>query len=411
MHGKRLSLVTWIAGTLLAGSFAFGAGSEGEWPGWRGPNRDGKSTDKGLLAQWPEAGPKVLWKVDNIGSGYSSVAISGSVTYITGNIKGKLTIFAFDSKGKLKWETVADSAARRGPKSSRATPTIDSGNLYLLSGNGVVGCFDTKTGKKKWSQDVKQFGGKSGGWGYTESVLIYKNLAVVKPGGQNCIVALDKKTGKTVWKSTGFKAGPEYSSCIAFTFEGKALICTGTRSGLVCVDANNGKLMWSNKFSAGNTANCPTPVYADGYVFWSNGYGRGGICMKLKKQKDTITADEAWKTKDMKCHHGGFIIEKGYIYGNHKEGWTCLELKTGKKMWNERAVGKGSLCYADGMLYLFSEKKGRAGLAAFSPKGLELKGKMQVKGSGTSWAHPVVAGGRLYLRYDKNLYCFDVRNK
>jgi len=411
MHGNRLNLVSWIAGTLLAGSFAFAAESEGEWPGWRGPNRDGKSTDKGLLSQWPETGPKLLWKVEDIGSGYSSVATSKSVVYITGNVQGKLTIFAFDSNGKLKWKTIADSAARRGPKASRATTTIDSGNLYLMSGNGVVGCFDTKTGTKKWSQDVNQFGGKSGGWGYTESVLIYKNLAVVKPGGQNGIVALDKNTGKTVWKSTGFKAGPEYSSCIAFTFEGKELICTGTKSGLVCVDANDGKLIWSNKFSAGNTANCPTPVYADGYVFWSNGYGRGGICMKLKKQNNVVTADEVWKSKDMENHHGGFIIEKGYIYGNHKGGWACLDLKTGKKMWDEKAVGKGSICYADGMLYLFSESKGRAGLATLSPKGLELKGKMEVKGSGRSWAHPVVAGGRLYLRYDKNLYCFDVRQK
>ena len=172
----------------------------------------------------------------------------------------------------------------------------------------------------------------------------------------------------------------------------------------------NGKLLWSNDWSAGNTANCPTPAYADGYVFWANGYGKGGICLKLKKDDDKVAADVAWKTNDMVCHHGGYVIHKGYIYGNHEGGWTCLDLKTGKKKWNEKAVGKGSLCFADGMLYLFSEDGGKAGLATCSPEGLKVKGKVKVKGDGPSWAHPVVVGGRLYLRYDNHLYCFSVKD-
>lgn len=411
MQKNRNSIKACVMGILLAASTALAADPEGEWPGWRGPNRDGKSTETGLLAQWPDGGPELLWKVDGLGGGYSSVAVSGGSIYITGLVDGNLTIFAFDLDGKRLWSTEIDTAAQRGPKASRATPTIDDGKLYLLSGNALLGCFDATTGQKIWSSDLKQFGGKPGGWGYTESVLIYNDLAVAKSGGENCIVALDKRTGETKWTSSGFDAGPEYSSCIAFTFEGKPLICTGTRGGLVCVDAENGKLMWSNDYSAGNTANCPTPVYSDGYVFWSNGYGRGGICMKLKTDGDTVTADVAWTTKDMICHHGGYIVDQGRIYGNHSGGWACLDLKTGEQLWEERAVGKGSLCYADGMLYLFSENGGVAGLATCSPQGLELKGQMQVEGQGRSWAHPVVAGGRLYLRYAGNLYCFDVRNE
>jgi len=197
-------------------------------------------------------------------------------------------------------------------------------------------------------------------------VLIYDNLAIFKPGGQNCVVALNKNNGQEVWASHGFAAGPEYSSCLPIVFGNLPMIVTGTREGIVCVNAKNGALLWGNKFAANNTANCPTPAYGDGYVFWANGYGKGGICLKLAPGGK---AAEAWTTHDMECHHGGYIIDNGYIYGNNGGGWACLELKSGKRMWQEHAVGKGSLC----------------------------------------WAHPVVVGGRLYLRYDNNLYCFDVK--
>ncbi len=242
---------------------------------------------------------------------------------------------------------------------ARATPAIDGGRLYLLSGNGTLVCLDAAQGSKLWSRSAKEFGGRPGGWGYAESVLIDGNRAVFKPGGAKCIAALDKETGQDVWTSTGFTAGPEYSSCLAVDFLEKQLIVTGTSAGLVCVDAETGKLLWINDHSANNTANCPTPAYADGHVFWANGYGKGGICMKLLRKGDTVNAEVAWTTKDMVCQHGAYVIHKGFIYGNHEDGWSCLELKTGKPMWKQRGVGKGSLCYADGMLYLFSEREGR----------------------------------------------------
>jgi len=395
-----LLLAGMLTGSLLA--------AEAEWPGWRGTNRDGKSPDTGLLKQWPEGGPTLLWKVDDVGKGYSNVAVSGGIVYATGDVDDKLICFAFDLDGKLQWKMPVDDAWTRSHPGSRATPTIDDGKLYLLSGNGVIGRFDAKTGSREWTRNTKEFGGRSGGWGYAESVLIYNDWAVVKPGGENCITALDKRTGETVWTSSGFQAGPEYSSCLPIQYEGHPLLVTGTRSGLVCVDADNGELLWLNDWSARNTANCPTPAYADGYVFWANGYGRGGICMKLKTAGGKVDADVAWTTKEMVCHHGGYIIHEGHLYGNHSNGWSCLELETGEVLWNERAVGKGSLCFADGMLYLFGENGGRAALATCSPNGLEVRGTLQVEGSGPSWAHPVVIGKRLYLRYDTNLYCFDV---
>jgi len=385
-----------------------GGAAPGQWVTFRGPNRDGRSPDKGLLKQWPEGGPPLLWKVDNIGQGYSSVVVSGGTIYITGEINNKLMLFALDMDGRQKWSAEVGDAWTVNYPGARGSPTVDDGKLYVLSGHGVLGCFDASNGRRLWQRTAKEFGGSPGEWGYAESVTILDNLVIFKPGGENCIVALDKNTGKPVWTSKGFNAGPEYSSCLAFNHDGLWAIAAGTRAGIVCVDARNGNLLWANSFSANNIANCPTPVYNDGYIFWANGYGKGGICLKLGPRG---TASEAWTTTDMVCHHGGYIIDNGYIYGNNGSGWACIELKTGKTMWRDRGVGKGSLCWADGMLYLFSESRGQAALATCSPERLEIKGRVQVAGSGPSWAHPVVIGGRLYLRYDTNLYCFDVKAK
>jgi outer membrane protein assembly factor BamB len=383
------------------------AAAPAEWPTFRGANRDGRSPDTGLLKEWSEDGPKLLWKATDIGKGWSGVAVAGGTVYITGDLDNKLMLFAFDLDGQLKWKVDnGDKCDRGGHPGSRATPTIDGPSLYLLSGNGLLGCFDARTGKPRWSKEAKEFGGDCGQWGYAESVLISGAWAIFKPGGEKCIVALNKQTGEPAWTSQGYSAGPEYSSCIAVSHHGIPMIITGTNQGFLGVRAGSGEVLWKNGFAAGNVANCPTPAYSDGHVFWANGYGKGGVCVKLDNNGG---ATEAYTTRDMESHHGGYIIDNGYVYGNHGSGWACLDLKTGEKKWSERGVGKGSLCWADGMLYLFSEQNGRAALATCSPDGLEIKGKVKVDGEGPSWAHPVVIGGRLYLRYDTTLYCFDVK--
>lgn len=380
-----------------------------DWPGWRGPNRDGKSPDTGLMKNWPEGGPPLLWHARGIGSGYSSVAVVDGKVYTTGKIDERLVISVFDDEGKRVSQVPHDMAWTKNYPGGRSTPTIDQGNLYLISGNGLVGCYDTKSMQKRWSAHMKDFGGSPPEWGYAESVLILGEMAVITPGGEKCIVALNKSTGRPIWSSGGFKAAAQYSSCIAFEFGGVPIVAAGTHGGLVGVDARNGRALFSNPFASGNTASCPTPAAADGYVFWAVGYGKGGICMKLEGARGRVGAQEAWTTKDMVCHHGGYIIHEGHIYGNNDNSWSCIELATGQTVWNNRAVGKGSVCFADGMLYLFGERGGRAGLATCSPSGLEMRGEFRVEGEGTSWAHPVVIGGRLYLRYDDNLYCFNVR--
>ena len=407
----RSAVLSAASLVLAVSAFSGTPAPAADWPGWRGPDRDGKSTETGLLKQWPDGGPKQLWHATGIGSGFSSAAIADGAVYITGMIDGKCVISAFDLSGNRKWQKVHGPAWTGGHKGVRASPVIDDGRLYLLSGPGKIGCYDLNTRELIWTRHMNEFDGVFGGWGFSESPLITSDLVVVTPGRKQCLVALDKRTGKTKWISPGNGGSPHYSSAIYVVHDGVPMIINGTSSGLLAVDPDDGRVLWTNDFSAGNTANCPTPAYSDGYVFWANGYGKGGVCLKLQADGRNVTAREVYRTKQMVCHHGGYVIHQGYVYGNHGGGWNCLELATGKKMWGGKGPGKGSACFADGMLYLFGENGGKASLVAAKPDGYEISGSFKVQGSGPSWAYPVVAGGRLYLRYADNLYCFDVKGR
>ncbi len=394
---------------LLFAGYAVHGEPGSSWQSWRSSNRDGKSEDKGLLKAWPEGGPEKLWEKNNLGKGFSSVTVADGRVFITGAKNGKCVVYCLDMKGQTLWETEHGAAWTRSYAGSRASVTIDRDKAYLLSGHGKLACYEIESGKMVWSRKMSEFGGKTPNWGYAESALVVNGKVIVSPGGKNCIVALDKKTGRAIWKSRGNGASAHYCSAIRVPYRGKHMIVNGNRGGIFAVSESDGETLWSNGFCSGNTANCPTPAFSDNYVFWANGYGKGGICLKISFSGTEVKATEAWRTKDMVCHHGGYVIHNGYIYGNNNKGWSCLDLKTGEKKWFAKGVGKGSLCYADGMLYLFGERGGNVALAVASPENFEMTGSFSVSGKGPSWAHPVVTGGRLYLRYGNNLYCYNVR--
>jgi outer membrane protein assembly factor BamB len=389
---------------LSLNAFAGAGFSASDWPQFRGPDRQGRSDDVGLLKSWPSGGPKRVWHVTGIGTGYASAAIADGVVYTSGLIGDEIVISALKLDGEVVWRKPHGPAWKKNYPGSRATPTISDGRLYYLSGHGLLACYDAKTGARKWTKELGSFGGRPGGWGYAESVLIHGNAAIVTPGGRNCIVALDKTKGTPIWTSTGLSDRPGYASCVAFRHNGADLIANMTAKALVCVSARDGRFLWRNDRAAGRTAVVPSPVYSDGYVFGASGYGNGGACVRVSD------GSQAWETDEMVCHHGGYVVHEGHIYGNHGGGWSCLELTTGRKKWGGSGVGKGSIIFADGMLYLFGERGGRAGLAEASPEGLKMRGEFSVEGRGPSWAHPAVAGGRLYLRYADNLYAFNVRD-
>jgi len=405
-----------------------GATASPGWPQWHGPNRDGKSPDTGLLKSWPARGPTLLWEVKGVGQGFSTVSLGGGLIYTTGrkvasNPKDvpetgdvserpgkRLFMLAIDMQGKIKWDKDIGPAfwGKHVFMGSRGTPTYHEGKLYLLSGMGTLGCYDARTGMVKWKRNMREFGAKKPRWAYAESLMILGDWVIASPGGKAFMVALDKTTGKTVWKSGPF-GGAGYSSPIYVEYKGVPMIINGAAGGILGVHARTGKILWSNDFAAGNMANAPTPVFSDGYVFWSVGYGKGGICLRLSVDGDKVTAAEAWRTKEIRTQYGGYVILGDYIYGNNMYEWSCLELKTGKKMWGGKGVYKGAISTADGMLYLYGIKDGHVALAPATPKELKLTGEFNVAGNGPARAHPVIIGGRMYLRYDEHLYCFDVK--
>jgi outer membrane protein assembly factor BamB len=393
---------------LLACSFFAYAADPLDWPGWRGPQHDGKSAATGLLKRWPAGGPPLLWQKTGFGEGYSSVTVAGGSLYTAGWVNGQLVLFALDLDGKKRWRADVAPIYPTKPGAARSTPVVDGDRVYLLSGGGRLACYTTADGTLKWQQELSSFGGKPGPWGFSESPLVLGDRVYVTPGGATVFVALDKLTGAVVWKSSGFSAPAHYSSILPIEVDGVPMLVNGTGGGLFAVSPVDGKLLWQNDFAKGNTANCPTPAYADGYLVWAVGYGKGAVCLQLAAKDGQVTAKEVWRSAELDNHHGGYILHQGYVYGHHKDQWTCLDLKTGEVKWRSRGVGKGSVCFAEGMLYTFGEREGRVGLVEATPEAFRECGTFSVAGKGPSWAHPVVAGGRLYLRYDDNVYAYNI---
>jgi outer membrane protein assembly factor BamB len=197
---------------------------------------------------------------------------------------------------------------------------------------------------------------------------------------------------------------------VPITLNGSTVIVNGSQSGLIVVDAKTGKEVYRHPFADGNVANCPTPAYSDGYLFWAVGYGKGAVCLKVGQADGKWTFEEAWTTRDFTCHPGNYVVAQGCVYGKGKSGLVCADLKTGATKWSE-PVGAGQVCWADNMLYSFSDAGGKIALVDPTADASRVKGSFHVAGSGNSWSHPVVLNGRLYLRYDTNLYCFDVKAK
>jgi outer membrane protein assembly factor BamB len=386
-----------------------------DWPQWRGPQRNGLSDDKGLLKQWPSSGPSKVWSISNLGEGFGSLAVVGDRIYVQGTSGSASTLFCLNrADGKTLWSTAlgpkVDEGRGNGP---RSTPTVDGDRVYVMTENGDLACLRTRDQSRLWSKNIlKEFGGENPGWLISESPLIDGDRLIVTPGGREAgIVALDKMTGKTIWTTKELSDQAGYSSCIAAEVGGVRTIMNFTSRAAVGVRASDGKLMWRYNNAANGTANCTTPVFADNKVFFTSGYGTGGGLLGLSAQNGEVKAQEIYFTKDIQNHHGGVVLVNGYLYSySGGASLTCIEFATGKKMWGNRSVGKGSLTYADGMLYLLGEKH-VVGLVEATPKEYVERGRFSIPDQGKdSWAHPVVVGGKLYIRDQSTLTCYDVKS-
>ena len=346
------------------------------------------------------------------------MTIAGGQIYTAGMIDKRTHVFALDMNGKEKWRqpngqswetTLRYAMTYTG---ARSTPTYDEGRVYHLGEMGRLAVFDAKSGEEIWTLDLfKKFGATTPKYGLGESVLIDGDMLICRPWGtKGRMVCLQKKTGKVVWATTEIEGTAAYSSCVIAEFGGFRQILSTSSKAVFGVDAKTGKLLWSVEHGNYRDNNVTDPIFHKGYVFASSGYGKGSIVVRLKPVKGGIEAEKVWASKLMDNHHGGVLLLDGHLYGSGhlSKGWFCLDLLTGKQAWN--AKGKGSLAYARGMMYCLDER-GTMSLVKPTPEAFRIVSSFRVPkgGAGLYWAHPVVCGGRLYVRHADRLFAYDIR--
>ncbi len=385
------------------------------WPAFLGPRGDNRSDETGLLRSWPADGPARRWTAEGIGHGYSSVSLARGLIFTAGNVNDQSVVTALDLEGTIQWQTPAGDAWTGSHSGTRSTPTVDEDRIYYQNPLGDLFCLDAASGRPIWNVNVlERFGAENITWALAESTVVDGKRVISTPGGpQTAVVALDKMTGETVWQSPSAEQDKTgYATPALVEYEGKRLIFTFTARAIICVDADSGRLYWRVPHKTAYDVHALTPIFHDGCLFVSSGYGTGSRMLKVQVAGQEVKAEDVWANRQLDNHHGGVLLWDGYLYGSaFGPKWACLEWASGRTMYLEPGVGKGSLTYADGMLYTLSEDM-VMGLVAAGPDRFEVVSRFHLPdgGEGPSWAYPVVCGGRLYVRHDNYLYCYDVRD-
>jgi outer membrane protein assembly factor BamB len=381
------------------------AAAPATWPQFRGPNRDGVSRETGLMKAWPQAGPKQVWAGKGLGVGYGSLAITENRIFVQGGIGRESCVHCVNrGDGKILWTRgLGGTLSNDRGDGPRSTPTVEGDRLWVMTENGDLAAMDGREGKFLWNRNIlKDFGGNNPHWLVSESPLVDGEKLVVTPGGRGAgMVAIDKSSGKEIWRSSDLSDPAAYASAIAADVNGVRCYMNFTARAGVGVRASDGKLLWRYERPANNVANCAAPVFQNNKVFYTSAYGTGGGLFNLNPQ------GEVYFTREMQNHHGGVVLVDGYMYGFSNAILTCIEFETGKVMWKDRSVGKGCLTYADGRLFLLGEGN-TVGLAEASPQGYKEVSRFSIPDSGKpSWAYPVVCGNRLYIRNQDSLMAFE----
>jgi outer membrane protein assembly factor BamB len=383
-----------------------------DWFQWRGPNRDGQSAETGLLKDWPAGGPKLLWRATGAGTGYSSFSSSNGRLYTLGARGDTEFVMAFDAaSGQKRWEVPNGRRFRNdmgdGP---RSTPTVDGDRLYAFGGSGDLIALEVATGKRIWAVNVVQtFGGSPPNWGYSESPLVIGDRIVLNTGGRRAsIVAIDKVTGKTLWQNHNDEAA--YSSPMLLRTGSLAQVVFFTGQRALAVDPRDGRLLWSYNKVSNNTANIATPIVRGTRVFLSSDYGTGAALLEVRAAGNIASASEVYFTREMRNHHASSVVVGNTIYGFSSSILTALNFDTGQMVWRNRSVGKGSLIYADGRLYLYGED-GTIGLADAAPDAYRERGRFSIATStnNPAWSHPIITNGKLIIRDQDNVYAYAVK--
>jgi outer membrane protein assembly factor BamB len=428
VKSRLLTTITAFCLCFSAVSFTGSANmgtSPSDWPQWRGPERNGISKESGLLRQWPAAGPKLVWQLNDIGDGYSTPAVVGTRIYFMSN-RGKENEFvqALSTKdGKPIWTTRVGNVGNPQDflyAKARSTPTIDGDLIYALGSDGDLACLETGSGKIRWQKSLrKEFGGKPGIWAYAESPLVDGDVVVVTPGGEQAtMLALNKKTGAVIWLSAipgGDPAG--YASAIVVQAGGRKQYVQFLSKGIVGVDAKTGQFLWRYAEVAKGMAQMVTPVARDEYVY-GGAAGVGGGLVRLKSDGDGVAAEKAYFARGLPNDIGGSVLVGDYLYGTGNKGMVAVEFKTGNVKWQSEGIGSGSVAYADGHLYLHGEN-GDVALIEATPEAYREKGRFTPPAPPKrnklgpfpekAWAYPVIANGRLYIRDIGTLWAYDIK--
>jgi outer membrane protein assembly factor BamB len=402
---KRLILISTIL--FLNFSFLYSA----EISQWRGPNRNGIYLEKNLLKKWPENGPKLLWSVEDLGSGYSSAAVTNDRVYITEMVDETGYLRAYTINGKFLWKKSYGKDWDGQYPGTRTTPAVYEGRLYLMSGVGKVFCFEAAKGEILWAVDLQKiFGARNIRWGMTESLLIDGDKVICTPGGSKVtMAALDRFTGKTIWtcKANGEKSA--YCSPLLINYGKLRMLVTMIEKSIIGVNVDTGEFLWSFRHVTDYDIHANTPIYKDGYIYCTSGYGTGGV--KLKLSADGKSVQEVWRNKTLDSQIGGAVLVDGYIYGSghSKNGWQCLNWNTGEVKYRSRELGgKGNIIYAEAMLYCYSER-GYVAIVKPDPSGFDVVSSFKIlNGSNPHWAHLVISAGRLYVHRGNALMVYSI---
>jgi outer membrane protein assembly factor BamB len=396
---------------------------------WREENRTGVSSETRLLKSWPEGGPQLIWANTSLPKGHSSVTFGNNSIYLTGFEGENDMLVALDASGAIKWKTVYGRAWNPSNPESRCTPTVEGNRVYVSSGYGDLACIDGTTGEIIWSLKAsKTYKGTYGEWGIAESLLIDGKKIYFTPGGpETMTIALDKTTGELIWKSESLDSKPGYVSPILIEYADKKMIINVGLFYIYAIDASNGAILWKVKhvdtvdhsgylsaWPGLDFIKCVTPLYKDGKIYITGGYDTGAVMFSLSEDGRSVKME--WTDKVLDVHHGGVVLVDGYIYGsnwisNSDGNWCCVEWNTGKKMWEEHWNCKGSIIAAEGLLYIYDERRGNIGLVRPNPEKFDLISNFSFKaGSGPYWAHPVINNGVLYLRHGEALLAYNIKD-
>lgn len=389
------------------------ASVEPDWPQWRGPRRDEISDEKGLLPAWPAGGPRLLWKLDHLGRGWSSPIVVADRLYLTGDVDDDLVIYGFDRDGRPRWQAKNGRSWSGSYPGARACCVYSAGKLYHMNAHGRVACLDAATGAELWAVDVlERFQGTNITWAMSECLLVDGPRLIVTPGGEKALMAaLDKNTGATAW-TTAPIPGDRATHCapLLLRHAGRRIVASCSSQHGFAVDADTGKLLWTVPLRSPYGVNVATPVYGAGRIFYTTPYIYG-TCYRLRPGDTGPQPAEAWTTTLDTCT-GTLLWVDGRLYGSgyrkHKS-WLCLDWESGRNRYEYQGLTTGAAVYAEGRLYCLAED-GRVALLKPTADQFEVAGQFRLTAEKVydAWAHPVLLHGRLYLRYHEHLWCYGV---